>query len=80
MTTSDLYEFCQGREVDWRDEKLYIWLSFDELEEFTELLGEYHFVEGGMDVTLLHDSVVIDLVGICKANGINPEHIQNKAA
>lgn len=80
MTESDLYEFCQGKEVDWRGEKLYIWLSFYELEEFTELLGSDHFVEGGMDVTLMYENVVIDLVGICKAFGINPEHIQNKAA
>lgn len=79
MTELDLHEFCQGKEVDWRGEKLYIWLSFHELEEFTKLLGEHHFVEGGMDVTLLHDSVVIDLVGICKAFGINPEQVGGPA-
>lgn len=79
MTELELYKFCSDKELDWRrDNNLYMWLSFHELSEFTELLGNDFFVESPMSVGLFYESVVINLVDVCFAHGIDPERIKNK--
>ncbi|OJE45054.1 hypothetical protein BAQ49_07825 [Bacillus proteolyticus] len=78
MDALDLYIFCEDKEMDWRDDKLIIWLHFDQLKEFTELLGPSHFDEGGMEVHLKSDCIAFDLCEICEDWEIDPERILKK--
>ncbi|MGK4040860.1 hypothetical protein AB0Y20_01065 [Heyndrickxia oleronia] len=78
MNELDLYKFCQDKEMDWRGDSLYIWIRFNDLQEFTEILGYDWFSEGGEDVNLQYDCVCIDLVDICENHDIDPERIFSK--
>lgn len=61
--------------MDWRDDKLIIWLRFDQLKEFIELLGPRHFDGGGMEVHHKSNCIAFDLSEICEDWGIDPERI-----
>ncbi|MDA2281015.1 hypothetical protein PDN19_28550 [Bacillus cereus] len=78
MTELDLYKFCEDKEMDWRGDQLIIWLYFDELEGWTNLIGHDHFVEGGQEVALLAKCVAFDLCEICEDWEIDPERILKK--
>lgn len=75
MTELELYKFCEDKEIDWRGDELVIWLYFWDLEEFTELIGEDFFSEGGLDVNLQYKQVAFDLVPICESWDIEPTNI-----
>ncbi|WP_034757756.1 hypothetical protein [Rossellomorea vietnamensis] len=75
MTELDLYKFAQTQEIDWRGEKLYIWIRFCDLAEFTGMIGYDQFSEGGEEVSLQHDCICVDIVDICESYGIEPENI-----
>lgn len=75
MTELELYKFVQGKEIDWHGDKLYVWIRFYDLAEFTEILGYDYLSEGGEEVSLQHDCICIDIVDICENFEINPENI-----
>ncbi|TCI99952.1 hypothetical protein [Cytobacillus praedii] len=75
MKELDLYKFCQDKEMRWHGDKLYIWIRFYDLREFTDLIGCDWFDEGGEDVSLQYDCICMDLVDICDNHEIDPERI-----
>lgn len=60
-TLVDLILFMQDKEVHIYDDMTLLFLSFDELKEFTHIFGESYFDEDGEKITLKYDYVVIDL-------------------
>lgn len=75
MSELELYKFCQHKELDWRGNELILWIDFNDIGEFTDLIGYDHFCEGGMEVTLLHTCIAFDLVDICESYDIEPTNI-----
>jgi len=47
----------------------YVHIDFSDLREFIEIVGEYYFAEGGMEVTLLSSTVAVDLNEIIENDG-----------
>lgn len=79
MTELDLYKFVQDKEIDWRGDKLILWIYPSDLAEFTQLCGYTTFDDGGPEVQLqMHGVVALDLVEICEHHGIEPENILKK--
>ena len=44
-----------------KNNQVTLWIPFIDLEEFTDIFGYDYFCEGGIECTLLNDSVAIDL-------------------
>lgn len=79
MTELDLYKFVQNKELDWRGDKLILWVDHSDLEEFTELIGYGALSEGGLEVTLLHGGTIgVELNELCEWFDIEPERILAK--
>ena len=78
MTELQLYKFCEDKELDWRGDKLILWIPFWQLEDFTELIGYNYLSEGGIEVTLLNDCIALDIVDLCEDFDIEPENIVKK--
>lgn len=78
MTELDLYKFCQDKEVAWRGDKLILWIDFEDLMEFTEMVGYHEFAEGGMDVTLMEGCIALEINDLCESYDIDPERILKK--
>lgn len=76
MTELELYKFVQDKTVEWDGDKLNLWIDFNDLAEFTEMVGYEYFSEGGIKTYLQHNCICIDIVDICEDFGIDPEHIQ----
>lgn len=57
----DFILFLQDKEIHFHDDMTLVFLSFFEIDEFTEIFGESYFDEDGIDITLKYDYVVIDL-------------------
>lgn len=81
MTELELYKFCQGKEIDWRGEKLILWIEPEDLEEFAELLEADYLCEGGLGVYLLTEgTIAVELNDIQGDFEIDLEHILAKEA
>lgn len=83
MTELDLYKFLVENEVetDWRDDKLYAWLSHWDVDKFCEMLDRCDADDGGIDCKLQNGgTVVLDLVEICEDYDIDPERITEREA
>ncbi|HDR7242574.1 hypothetical protein [Bacillus cereus group sp. BfR-BA-01700] len=78
MTELELYKFCEGKEMDWRGDELYVWVYFHDLEDFTKMVGCNWFSEGGMEIRLFDNYVAIELVDLCDNYEIDPENILKK--
>lgn len=78
MNELDLYKFCQDKEMDWREDELVIWVSFDEVHTFTEMIGDNYISDGGIESNLQMHNIAFDLVPICGYFGIDPERICSK--
>lgn len=78
MTELQLYKFCEDKELDWRGDKLIIWIPFWQLEDFTEMIGYNYLSEGGVEVSLLDDCIALDIVDLCEYFDIEPENIYQK--
>lgn len=78
MTELQLYKFCKGKEIDWRNEKLILWIDHYDIKEFCNLLGYDYFSEGGVEVNLQYGCIAIDLVPLCQAYDIEPTNILEK--
>ena len=79
MTELELYKFCKGKELDWRGDKLILWIEFLEIKEFTELLGYDFLSEGGLDVVLFEFCIALELNDLCEHFEIEPENILKKS-
>jgi len=81
MTELELYKFCQDKEIDWRGEKLILWIGPGDLGEFAELLGVDYLCEGGLAVYLLTEgTIAVELNDIQSDFDIDLEHILAKEA
>lgn len=78
MTELQLYKFTQNKEIDWRGDKLILWIDFDDLTEFTEMIGYNFLSDGGIEVCLLENCIAIDLINLCEDFDIEPENILKK--
>ncbi|GFN32413.1 hypothetical protein [Paenibacillus xylaniclasticus] len=79
MNELDLYRFCEDKEMDWRGEKLIMWLSPYDITDFAKLLGDDYLSEGGMEVHLLMGGTIgLELNDICECFDIEPERIYPK--
>lgn len=59
----NLYEFCQDKEMRWNGlESLMLWLSFDDIPRFIDVVGDAWFYgENNVMVNLQEDCICIDL-------------------
>jgi hypothetical protein len=81
MTELELYKFCQDKEIEWRGEKLILWIEPDDLSEFADLLGVNYLCEGGLGVYLLTEgTIAVELNDIQSDFDIDLEHILSKEA
>ena len=71
----EIYKFCQDKLMEWQADELSIWIEFNDLKEFTNILGYDYFCEDDFEVILKDDCVVFDLVPICSYFGIYAEDI-----
>lgn len=78
MTELDLYKFVQDKEIDWRGNKLILWIPFYDLQEFTNLIGYDYLSEGGEEVSLQHNCIALELNDICDNFDIEAENILKK--
>lgn len=79
MTELELYKFAQDKEIDWRGDKLMLWLSPHQIHEFIEVEGDIITDDGGCEVTLIMGGdICIELNDICEIHEINPENILSK--
>jgi len=66
---ADLYEFLKETACEtglfydykYKEVKSYVHIYFRNLKEFVEIVGIYHFDEGGLDVKMFEDSIVVEL-------------------
>lgn len=78
MTELQLYKFIQNKEIDWRDDKLILWVDFYDLKEFTLMIGYDYLSEGGIYIRLLESCIAIELNDLCESFDIEPENILKK--
>lgn len=68
-----LHDFLQENETGVYSKKgeliAFVHVHFCDLEEFTEMLGYHNFDEGGMEVTLCYQTVVVELNDIFEGYG-----------
>lgn len=74
----ELYKFCEKKEMNWSCEELIIWIGFDNLQEFTNIIGYDYLCEGGIEARLLSESVAFDIVPVCEYLNIEPTDILAK--
>jgi hypothetical protein len=77
--------FCKEQELDWRKglfkenkEKLVMWINFENLDTFTDLVGDSYFSNRGIESNLQHKQVAFNLVPICKYLNVEPNDILKK--
>lgn len=76
MTELDFYKFCIQQELDWRNEKLIMWIEPEDLKEFAKLLGDNYLCEEGLNINLRNGgTIAIELNDICEDFDIEPEDI-----
>lgn len=80
MTELKLYKFLNdtAQEFRWCNDEFLVWIGFDALEEFTEMIGEDYLCEGGMNINLQHDCVCLDIADLATYHGIDLENILKK--
>ncbi len=78
MTELQLYKFTQNKEIDWRGDKLILWIDFCDLKEFTAMIGYDYLSEGGVEVCLLENCIAIELNDLCESFDIELENIKSK--
>ena len=80
MSELDLYKFIHDNklEIDWRMDELILWVDFDRLYEFTELIGYNYMADGGINVNLQSTGIALNIVNLCEYFGIEPENILTK--
>lgn len=84
MSELELYKFLEEHEIEYRWERqnteFLVWIPFYLLEDFTEMIGEDYFCEGGVDVNLQYSWVCIDITNIAECHSIDLENILKKEA
>lgn len=78
MTELQLYKFCKDKEIDWRGDKLILWIPFQDIQEFTKMIGYCYLSEGTTNVCLLSDYVALELNELCEYFDIELENILKK--
>lgn len=75
----DLILFLKDKEyrID-NDETIVVWLDFTDISEFTEIIGYDEFCEGEQKVTLLYDSIALNLCDFIDGMEEDAEYIVNK--
>jgi len=70
---ANLYEFLRANETGITKDNyglvFYVYVTFYQLDEFVEVIGEHHFEEGGMNVLMFDDTLCIDLKDIIEGAG-----------
>ena len=70
---SKLYDFLLKNETGLYQDKEnvipFVHIDFCDLAEFVEIVGSYHFDEGGTDVQMFENTVCIDLDYIIESEG-----------
>lgn len=75
----DLILFLKDKEyrVD-NDEQIIVWLSFNEIQEFTDIFGYDEFCDGGKNITLLHEDIAFNLYDFIDGLGEETQYIVRK--
>lgn len=72
----DLVKFLENKTQELRLQEngdLYCWVGFDELGKLTEIIGYDYLCEGGIDVNLQSDCVVITINDLLDYFGIDED-------
>jgi hypothetical protein len=56
--------------------EILVWLYFSQLSEFTDLVGDSYFCEGGVDINLQDNCVVVDIKDILEYLEIDEDVIE----
>jgi hypothetical protein len=79
MTELDLYKFCNENEMDWRGEKLIMWIYPSDIQELVDLIGYQSLSEGGLEVVICGTGqIAMEVNEICEWFDIDPERIYAK--
>lgn len=80
MSELELYKFLNNtaQEFRWCNNNFLVWIGFDSLEEFAEMIGEDYLCEGGMNINLQRDCVCLDITSLSACYGIDLENILKK--
>lgn len=62
----DLLLFLKNKEYDVSTDDIIVWLDFNDIKDFTNILGYGMFYEGDISVILLYDSIAFDLLDLLK--------------
>lgn len=74
---ADLYDFLKEHETslyttDYQKNKIVfaiVFVDFRDLSDFVEIVGDHHFEEGGMDVTMRSEYICVELNDIIEGDG-----------
>ena len=79
MNELDLYKFCNENEMDWRGDKLIVWIYPSDIEDLVKLIGYEALSEGGLEAHILGTGqIAIDVTIVCDWFDIDPERIRSK--
>ncbi len=65
-------------ELDWRNDRLICWIDFDDLREFTQIVGCNYLCEGGIPVNLQDDQIAFEINDLLEYEGIEPTDLLKK--
>jgi len=79
MTGLEIYKFIQKNDlnIEWDSNTLMLWIDHDLIAEFVKIVQDI-FDDGGIEVWLKSDHILIDLVPLCEKLDINPEDILSR--
>ena len=70
---ADLYEFLNNHEISMSfNDKLieaFVFINFNDIGEFTEIVGSCYFDEEGVECILKADYICIDIAGFIEGDG-----------
>ncbi|CAH1205747.1 hypothetical protein PAECIP111893_02408 [Paenibacillus plantiphilus] len=79
MNELDFYKFANENELDWRGDKLIMWIYPSDIPELVELIGYNALSEDGLPCVICGlGQVAIEANVICEWFDIDPERIHPK--
>lgn len=78
MTELQLFKFISHHEIEWHrwsDDKIYAFIPFHLIGDFSEFIGESILEEDGMEVVMKSTYICVEMSYICEYHEINPDNV-----
>lgn len=78
MTEHQLVGFIERQEIeiDWRGDKLMIWIHAYDLSEFAEIVGDEYLSDGGYPADIMSNGYIcLEINDLCEAFEIDPQRV-----